>query len=385
MTLDPHSRASAAEILIVDDTPGSLELLNELLVSAGYVVRAAQDGRMALRSARARPPDLILLDIRMPHMDGYELCRLLKRDAATRVVPIIFLSALRETVDMVKGFTLGAVDYIAKPFQPDEVLVRVRTHIELFHLQTHLEEEVEKRTEELRHSQQALKESTARLQELTRFLQTVREDERTSIARELHDELGQALTALRIDLTWLRKTCGSQDKTVRERADSAHALVERTIDSLRRISEGLRPGMLDALGLVAALEHLTHTFMARSGIACEFSSSHDDVDVEPGLAIAVFRLVQEALTNVARHSQAMHVEVVLHKGDEQLVLTIQDNGIGFDHTAPRAGFGLLGMRERVSMLGGEMTIDGHAGTYIVVTLPLSPGDYSDTHTDSGRP
>ncbi|MCK9529865.1 MAG: response regulator [Gammaproteobacteria bacterium] len=385
MTFNQDTNASAPEILIVDDTPGSLELLNDLLTSAGYVVRAAQDGRMALRSARARPPDLILLDIRMPHMDGYELCRLLKEDATTRVVPIIFLSALRETVDMVKGFSLGAVDYIAKPFQPDEVLARVRTHIELFHLQTHLEDEVEKRTEELRRSQQELKESKARLQELTRFLQTVREDERTSIARELHDELGQALTALRIDLSWLRKTCGIQGETVRERAGSAHALVERTIDSLRRISEGLRPGMLDALGLVAALEYLTHTFMERSKIACEFSSNQDDIDVEPGLAIAVFRLVQEALTNVSRHSQAMHVEITLEKGAEQLTLTIHDDGVGFDHIAPKTGFGLLGMRERVSMLAGEMIIDGSSGTRIVVTLPLYSGDHSDTHTDSGRP
>ncbi|MFA5530587.1 MAG: response regulator, partial [Thiohalomonadaceae bacterium] len=205
MTAAPALNQAITEILIVDDTPGSLDLLNNLLSGAGYVVRAAQDGRMALRSARARPPDLMLLDIRMPHMDGYELCRLLKQDPATRDIPVIFLSALRETVDMVKGFAVGAVDYIAKPFQPDEVLARVKTHVELYQLQTQLEEKVEHRTEQLRHSQSELKASQARLQELTRFLQTVREDERTSIARELHDELGQALTVLRIDLSWLRR------------------------------------------------------------------------------------------------------------------------------------------------------------------------------------
>ncbi|MFA7618415.1 MAG: response regulator [Thiohalomonadaceae bacterium] len=373
MTAAPALNQAITEILIVDDTPGSLDLLNNLLSGAGYVVRAAQDGRMALRSARARPPDLMLLDIRMPHMDGYELCRLLKQDPATRDIPVIFLSALRETVDMVKGFAVGAVDYIAKPFQPDEVLARVKTHVELYQLQTQLEEKVEHRTEQLRHSQSELKASQARLQELTRFLQTVREDERTSIARELHDELGQALTVLRIDLSWLRRKCGDQDE-MREHVDSAHALVERTIESLRRISEGLRPGMLDVLGLTAALEHLVHTFMKRYGIACEFSADKDEYDFGPGAAIAVFRLVQEALTNVSRHAEATQVDIRLQEADGNLVLVIQDNGTGFDHTAPRKGFGLLGMEERVSMLGGTMTIDGSAGTRIVVVFPLSSGE-----------
>lgn len=366
--------AAGIEVLVVDDTPASLELLDSLLSRAGYLVRAAQDGRMALRSARARAPDLILLDVRMPGMDGYELCRLLKSDAATRDVPVIFLSALRETSDMVKGFALGAVDYIAKPFQADEVLARVRTHVELYRLQTRLEESVEARTRQLRQSENELRDSQARLRELTGFLQTVREGERTSIARELHDELGQALTALRIDLGWLRRQCGGLGETVRERADAAYALVERTIDALRRISEGLRPGMLDVLGLCAALEHLATQFAERSGIACEFSADRDEYPLDPEASIAVFRVVQEALTNVARHACARHVAVRLAVADGGLQLSIADDGRGFDARVPRKGFGLLGMNERVAALGGRLDIDGGAGTRIVVTLPLDHGE-----------
>ncbi|THF61005.1 ATP-binding response regulator [Pseudothauera rhizosphaerae] len=365
--------AGQAEILIVDDTIGSLNLLGDLLSGAGYTVRAAQDGRMALRSARARPPELILLDVRMPGMDGYELCRLLKRDAQTRDVPVIFLSALHETGDMVKGFSLGAVDYVAKPFQPDEVLARVRTHIELYRLQTRLEERVDERTEQLRRSECALRVSQERLRELTRFLQDVREDERTSIARELHDELGQALTALRIDLGWLRKKCGDAGGPCKERIDAAHGLVERTIESLRRISEGLRPGMLDVLGLCAALEHLVLQFEKRWSIACTFRADRDEYDLDASQSIAVFRLVQEALTNVSRHAQATHVEIRMKESDGQLHLAIQDDGVGFEHQAPRRGFGLLGMSERVSMLGGEMSVDGSHGTRIAVVLPLTSG------------
>lgn len=362
-----------AEILIVDDTVGSLNLLGDLLSGAGYRVRAAQDGRMALRSARARAPELILLDVRMPGMDGYELCRLLKQDPQTRDIPVIFLSALHETGDMVKGFSLGAVDYVAKPFQPEEVLARVRTHIELFRLQTRLEERVDERTEQLRRSECALRHSQERLRELTRFLQDVREGERTSIARELHDELGQALTALRIDLAWLRKKCGEAGGLCNERIGAAHALVERTIESLRRISEGLRPGMLDVLGLNAALEHLARQFEERWAIACAFQADRDEYDLDANQSIAVFRFVQEALTNVSRHARATRVEIRLEQAEGRLHLLVQDDGSGFDHRAPRRGFGLLGMSERVSMLGGDMNVDGSSGTRISATLPLTTG------------
>lgn len=131
-----------ATILIVDDTPANLRLLAGLLGNAGYQVRPARDGRMALSVAQANPPDLILLDIMMPEMDGYEVCRQLKADERTREIPVIFISALDDVHDKVKSFTLGAVDYVAKPFQAEEVLARVRSHITLYKLQRDLREQV---------------------------------------------------------------------------------------------------------------------------------------------------------------------------------------------------------------------------------------------------
>ena len=277
----------ADEILVVDDTPASLQLLADLLTEAGYVVRVAPEGYMALHSALARPPALILLDVRMPGMDGYELCQRLKAAAQTRDVPVIFLSALRETTDKVRGFALGAVDYIGKPYQAEEVLARVRTHIDLYHLKTRLAEEVEQRTEELRLSSAELQEKRAQLQALMAFLHKVREEERTGIARELHDELGQSLTALRLELGWLRKHCAPLGAAVLERAAAAYGLVEQSVQSLRRISEGLRPGMLDVLGLCAALEHLAATFAVHSGLSCSFAADRDDYPIEPGAAIVL--------------------------------------------------------------------------------------------------
>lgn len=146
-------------ILAVDDTPASLKLLTELLKAEGYDVRAAISGELALHAAVSDPPELVLLDIRMPGLDGFEVCRRLKAEVATREVPVIFVSAASETEEKVKGFGLGAVDYVTKPYQRDELLARVHTHLELNRLRHHLEEVVDERTRELEESQRKLKSS----------------------------------------------------------------------------------------------------------------------------------------------------------------------------------------------------------------------------------
>ncbi|MBI5594105.1 MAG: response regulator [Deltaproteobacteria bacterium] len=137
------------EILVVDDTPASLQLLTRILTDNGYRVRPASGGRLALRSVAAKTPDLILLDVKMPDMDGYEVCRHLKSDERSRDIPVLFISALGETAAKVKGFDAGGVDYIAKPFETEEVLARVGIQLRLRELTEHLEQKVRERTEEL--------------------------------------------------------------------------------------------------------------------------------------------------------------------------------------------------------------------------------------------
>lgn len=144
-----------AEILIVDDTPNNLRFLSKMLTEQGYEVRKAINGAMALKSVQSEPPDLILLDIMMPELNGYEVCSALKSDQRTREIPIIFLSALDEVMDKVKAFKVGGIDYITKPFQFEEVLVRVKTHLTLRQLTQDLEKRVAERTQEM---QQALRE-----------------------------------------------------------------------------------------------------------------------------------------------------------------------------------------------------------------------------------
>lgn len=147
------------KILAVDDTPASLRLLTDILKMEGYEVRSAISGELALHAATSNPPELVLLDVRMPEMDGFEVCRRLKAQPETRDVPVIFVSAVSETDEKVHGFKIGAVDFVTKPYQRDELLARVRTHLELNRLRNHLEDLVEERTAELRESEQKLKTS----------------------------------------------------------------------------------------------------------------------------------------------------------------------------------------------------------------------------------
>ncbi len=154
---------SKAEILVVDDLPDNLRLVSNLLVEQGYVVRKATNGTMALRSAQAEPPDMILLDINMPDLDGYEVCRQLKTFENTRAIPVIFLSALDDAIDKVKAFKVGGVDYITKPFQVEEMLIRIQTHLTVQRFTQTLEQEVEQRTSELSQALHHLKETQLQL------------------------------------------------------------------------------------------------------------------------------------------------------------------------------------------------------------------------------
>jgi putative two-component system response regulator len=146
-------------IVIVDDQPNNLRVLSGILQQVGYKVRPALDGAVALKSIKSSPPDLILLDIRMPEMDGYEVCRQLKLDEQTRDIPVIFISALQDMEDKLAAFQAGGVDYVSKPFQMEEVLARVHTHLKLYQLQRDLQDIVDERTQELRATLESLRES----------------------------------------------------------------------------------------------------------------------------------------------------------------------------------------------------------------------------------
>lgn len=214
------------------------------------------------------------------------------------------------------------------------------------------------------------RDARGQLRQLTSYLQDAREKERKRIARRIHDELGQALTALRFDLYQLAKRLPEDDPGLRERADAMEALIDDTIHTVRRVSRELRPGLLDDLGLAAAIEWQAEEFAQRTGIKCTLHLSEDDATIEPNVATAVFRIFQETLTNVARHASASEVCVELEVGPRELTLMVRDDGRGItqrESSSPQA-LGLLGIRERAWALGGEATFEGIRGQGTTVTV-----------------
>jgi PAS domain S-box-containing protein len=237
---------------------------------------------------------------------------------------------------------------------------------------------------ERKEAEAALEQTGRQLRALTARLQNLREEERTSIAREIHDELGQALTGLKMDLRWLERklaAAGAPAGTgaLQDRLVEASQLVDSTIATVQRIATDLRPGVLDNLGLEAALRLEARRFQERSGIPCRTALPESPLGVPPPAATGLFRIFQEALTNVLRHAQASAVTVSLRGEDSELVLEIADDGRGItadDLTAPRS-LGLLGMKERASLLGGALTIHRgqERGTVVTVRVPRHvPGE-----------
>jgi len=225
---------------------------------------------------------------------------------------------------------------------------------------------------ETKRAEQELRASSEQLRNLTAHLQSVREEERARISREVHDELGQSLTAVKMDLAWLAGRLPQRDGPMLKRIRSTQQLADSIIRSIRRISTELRPAVLD-LGLAAAVEWQVQEFEARSGIRCKVRLLTRQV-VASNASTAMFRIFQETLTNVARHAKATRAEVVLQKQRDRLVLLIHDNGRGFDQADPSLSksLGLLGMRERAAILGGRVSISSAPGkgTTVTASIPL---------------
>ena len=202
-------------------------------------------------------------------------------------------------------------------------------------------------------------------------VETAREEERTEIARDIHDQLGQALTALRLDVGWLQRRL--EDDAIRRKLEDMALTIDDVLRTVRRISAELRPGILDTLGLPAAIEWQAEEFQRRSGTKVQITSMVTDLQLDRELSTNVFRIFQEALTNISRHAAASQVEVAMRLDRGRLVLEIADDGIGMPEIAPRgSSLGILGMRERALRLGGDCTVRRRSprGTQVTVTVPL---------------
>ena len=250
----------------------------------------------------------------------------------------------------------------------------------------------EMRTEiaERQRAEEELRKSRDQLRALAARLQSVREEERTYIAREIHDELGQACTAIKMDLALIGRKLTKRQTALRAKVDSSIQLVDGTIVTLRRLASELRPRTLDDLGLPAALEAQAQEFESRTGIHCSVTLPEDPLTLDTDRSTAIFRIFQESLTNVARHAHATRVEARLRRENDRIIFQVFDNGTGFDPEVAKArkSLGLIGMQERALLLNGDFKTEGMpgSGTTMTLTIPLAPliAAESVRHEDSDR-
>jgi signal transduction histidine kinase len=348
MNYDMNGRKG--RILVVDDEGLNRILLATNLQESGYVVDTAEDGQQALQLLHAQVFDAVLLDLVMPRLDGYQVLAEMKRDAGLRRIPVIVISSTDEMESIVRCIEMGATDYLTKPFDPVLLHARIRGSLASLH-----------------------EERMAQLRDQFAHVTAAQEEERKRIARELHDGLLPVLASLNIRLHTVGRLLEREEHPlaaeVRELAEQAQA----SSRDIRRLVHDLRPVALDELGLVPALrQHLTRC-EHEQGLAVEFVADEGERLPAP-LETALFRIVQEAVNNVLRHAQALHVIVTLSRDLDQVTVQIVDDGQGFDIQLPRSGrhVGLWSMRERVEQLGGQLEVHSAPGqgTTVTAIVPL---------------
>ncbi len=226
---------------------------------------------------------------------------------------------------------------------------------------------------ERKRTEEELHQANEQLHRLSAYLQDIREEERKGIAREIHDELGQQLTGLKMDISWAMKKCRTGD-LIHEKLLGMNELTDHTIATVRRISSELRPSVLDDLGLTEALDWQSAEFEKRYDTKIRFTPPYAELNVSPAIATGLFRIYQESLTNIARHANAKKILASLERMDDMLILRVTDDGMGFDTVAiaGKGTFGLLGIRERTLMMGGNCTIFSQPGkgTAITISIPM---------------
>ena len=375
-----------ATILLVDDERSIRTTLALLLKEAGHDVFAAAGVEEAKQCVDRESLDVALLDILLPDGNGLDVASYL-RDRQPGVRSIL-ITAEPTFTSASLAIRLRIFDYLVKPIEPHHLLdvvgsaaeakAQEREYALLLRERERFGEDMEQRVKE---RTAELSQTTADLHALAARLLVIREEERKALARELHDEFGQNLTALQIDLEWLtghlRVDQPIDVAQLRERLAPMTSLAERLTTMTQNVCAALRPGMLDDLGLSAAIEWQAEDWQHRTGVTCTVALPDDDIVLSPDLALGLFRICQESLTNVARHAQATRVHITLQVSGGQVHLDVQDNGRGFvpESFSGSRALGLLNMRERSAGLGGSVVFlsEPGKGTTVRVRMPVSGG------------
>ena len=342
-------------ILIVDDDPTARETAVAMLEGAGYQIEQAKDGLHAFEILEHLQPDLILLDVMMPGMTGFEVCRRIRSTPQLAEVPIIMLTALDDRDSLLQGIDSGADDFLHKPVDRHELAARVRTIMRL-------------------NRYHKLVEQRESLREMAERVVTAQEQERQRISRELHDDLGQALTTHLLSLRDLQSDLTLPVETLFERMQALYDQSYEIAVKVRRLAHDLRPPVLDALGLKVAMQTYCTEFTRRTRLPI-------NLEIDPSLSslpdmynLTLYRVLQETLNNIVKHAHASQAWVELSVEDAMLSLTVQDDGHGMmgGENVQSNGIGLSGLQERLMIAGGKLTISSspNNGTILTAELPL---------------
>jgi signal transduction histidine kinase len=344
-------------ILMVDDLPAKLLSYEVMLGELGENLVKASSGREALELLLKMNFAVVLMDVSMPELDGFELADLIRQHPRFQKTAIIFISAVHLTdVDRLKGYQRGAVDYISVPIIPELLRAKVSVFAELHRKAQQLE---------------ALNQE---LNRLSNSLMNAQDEERRRIARELHDGLGQDLTAAKMMLGALNQPHQSAEARDRAMAE-ANTMMDQAIKQVRTISHLLHPPLLDEMGLLSALRWYTEGFQKRSGIETILQIPSEFPRLGPEVETAIFKIAQESLTNVFRHAEAQRATVKLEERDGQVVISISDNGKGvsreLESLRPGSyGIGIIGIKQRVQDHEGLLVVrSASPGTVIEVSIP----------------
>jgi signal transduction histidine kinase len=352
-------------ILIIDDDAIVREALKGILAQDIYRLEMETNGRRGLEKAMTLSPDLILLDVVMPEMDGFEVCRRIRSNPQIAEVPVIMLTSLDDQESFLRGLECGADDFLTKPFHSSELRARVRSIIRLNRFRR-------------------LLEGRALIRELTSKIITVQEEERRHIAQELHDELGQSLTSIGIGLNLLLDDLSESQVEAKARILDMESVIQNTIKQMRLLGQELRPPALDMVGLEPALEGHCREFSRRTKLPILFRVETSPPSLSEACNITLYRFLQETLANAARYSGASQVWVTLSLAGQECFLLVRDDGNGFPFSTQgrletpikrqdgSSALGLWGLKERLELLEGRLEIntEPQKGATITAWLPI---------------
>ena len=365
---DSMSSAAPLNIIVVEDSELDYELLLAMLAREGLKPRTTRvEDEAGMRDAFAKGHvDAVITDHNLPRFDSFASLTVAKSIDAD--IPVIVLSGEMSEDLAVATLHAGADDFVLKTR-----MFRIASA-----LQHSLQASNSRR--EARTAVAALAENEARLRELTQHLERVKEDERRAIAQEIHDDIGGALTALKFEFVRLARAL-PVDST-RPQLDAISQLLESAVVASHRIQHSLRPAVLDA-GLVAALEWLARGFSERSGIKVDFHANREEFEIAPDRAAALYRVAQEALTNIRKYASAKHVHMQLFALADEIALEVADDGQGFETASLQVtpGFGVRGMVERARGLEGwaEVSSSQGRGTTVMFSIPPLPLGSTEKH------